>query len=72
MNSVRNTGRSTLRSAALSAYALVVALAFAVPAWAQAAAPEPPKPNWVMSYVLIVVFGGLGIFMVCRGTKRQK
>lgn len=51
-------------------FSVMVTLAMATPAWAQE--PEAPKPSWVMSYVLVTVCVGLGLFMVCRGTKRQK
>ncbi len=52
-------------------FTVLVTLLMATPVWAQEA-PEKPKPSWVMSYVLVVVCVGLGLFAVCRGTKREK
>lgn len=59
------------RYAKYSACSLAVTLAISVPAWAQDQ-PERPKPSWVMSYLLVMVCVGLGLFVVCRGSKRFK
>jgi hypothetical protein len=69
MNSWLVNSGFSLRAAA---YSLLVALALSTPAWAQDGAPERPKASWVMSYVFVFVCVGLGLFMVCRGTKRFK
>ena len=52
-------------------FSVLVTLAMVAPVWAQTE-PEKPKPSWVMSYLLVTLCVGLGLFAVCRGTKRQK
>ena len=59
------------RYAKYSVYSLAVTLAISAPAWAQEQR-ERPKPSWVMSYLLVMICVGLGLFVVCRGSKRFK
>lgn len=52
-------------------FSVLVTLAVSTPVWAQDE-PEKPQPSWVMSYLLVTLCVGLGLFVVCRGTKREK
>lgn len=41
-------------------------------AWAQVRVAEPPKPRYVMSYVLMFLMVGLGLMLICRPGKRSR
>jgi choline-glycine betaine transporter len=41
-------------------------------AWAQVRVVDPPKPRYVMSYVLMFLMVGLGLMLICRPGKRSR
>ena len=52
--------------------AMGLVLAACPPLFAQAEEPPATKEAWVISYFLVVVSIGLGLFAVCRPSRRSK
>ena len=75
---MRGAGRCDLRGrlnaalpvAARSFLATIWLLGCVTPAFAQEAAET--KEAWVVPYVLVILLVGLGLFVVCRPSRRDK
>jgi len=53
--------------------ALVLLLGQASPIWAQPPGAEPEsQETWVIGYALVIFSVGLGLFVVCRPSRRNK
>ena len=51
---------------------LPVFLSLSTPVWAQQIPQEGVQANWVLSYALVILCLGLGVFVVCRPGRRSQ
>lgn len=70
---MKNWFKSVKTSVFMAGWPVLLPLCMTATVWAQGLdEPEQPEASWVLSYVLVAICVGLGLFAVCRTGRRQK